>query len=75
MCESILEDPNAIWFYIINGWYCMVTTISDELSTVLKLSVYLKSKSMTSFCKSGLFMENNFSVTKSKICLISLSPF
>lgn len=60
MCKSILEDPNSIWFYIINGLYCIVITILDEFSTVLKLSVYLRSKSMTSFCKSDLFVENNF---------------
>lgn len=38
----------------------LVTMISDEISIVLKSSAYLRAKSMTSFYKSDLFMENNF---------------
>lgn len=44
-------------------WLILVTTTSNyeisnyEISTVLKPSVYLRPKSMTSFCKSDLYME------------------
>ena len=49
MCELVLEDPSTMLCYIINDLYCMVTTISGEISIVLKLSVYLRAKLMTFF--------------------------